>query len=374
MHRRHLTVFVVGVVATVTIVACPRSADAKRKKPSPWQIESVTTPIGLQGASGAGANIVIPFSAVDPRGRPVDVEVQYAYDRNGDGMIYDAEYLPATEDRLDWRNTRSDRAPQRYPTASGYGVWNAFVWNSNADLGRGNHAGIEYAMTPQGRFIPDPNNPGAFLFANFFTSGIKVRIRTFLRARKHGPVRRGEWVYTDTFGINNSLEPSMTIDSVASGDHVVVGWTAYDGDSEDLNGNGTLDIGNGEDIDGDGVLDCERVGVAFDWHRLAAGEDPAAMTDAQLEALTWKPCTRVADEGDTDSLDARPGVPVPIVGPLSGVCSAPPGVGRQWTFVWDAVKDGDVTTDGYILRARPFDEERNLGQTVYSRVVVHTGQ
>ena len=87
----------------------------------------------------------------------------------------------------------------------------------------------------------------------------------------------------------------MTIDAVldngissptASDETVLVRWTAFDPDSEDANGNGLLDVEAGEDANQDGDLDDERVAVAFDYHRIEAGEDPAAMTAAALQALS----------------------------------------------------------------------------------------
>jgi hypothetical protein len=180
----------------------------------------------------------------------------------------------------------------------------------------------------------------------------------------------GEWINTDAFVLDNRNTPSMTIDTATSGAPVTVGWTAFDPDSEDLNGNGQLDIAAGEDVNNNGVLDCEPMGVAFDWHILAPGEDPAAMTDAQLAALRWFECTRFAGVGDTDSLDARPGVPIPTTGDLAGVCSAPPGVGRHWTFAWDVATDvGIWPGNTFIVRGTPFCAHRKRGATVYSRIV-----
>jgi len=68
------------------------------------------------GHAGAGGNVVIPFTVADIGGRDADVEVQYAWDRNADGLLSDDEFRPATEDRLDARDTRRNRAPQLYRT------------------------------------------------------------------------------------------------------------------------------------------------------------------------------------------------------------------------------------------------------------------
>jgi hypothetical protein len=381
----------VAACAVVAASAAAPSAAAKGFRRSP-QILRVETPLGLQGTAGSGANIVIPFVVADITGKPVDVEVQYGADYNADGLITDDEYRTASEDRLDSRDTRLNTVPQLFTTGTlematdsadvstgaVNGAAQAYVWKSTSDVGRHALRTLEYALTPQGRRIVDPNDPNSWLLVAG-SSGVKVRVRTVLVEKR--PNRRprkrttyGEWRYTDAFALNNSLRPSATIDSVEEGSPTLVHWTAFDPDSEDLNGNGVMDVADGEDMNGNGLLDCERVGVAFDFHWLAEGEDPSLMTDAQLAGLNWLPCTHVADVGDTDALAAQPGVPIPQTGENAGVCSAPPGVGRQWVFAWDAELDDAGTTRGMILRATPFDAERNVGTPAYSRIVVHTAQ
>jgi hypothetical protein len=387
MNRNVLVV--AGACAVVAAAASAPSAAAKGFRRNPVVVK-VETPLGLQGRLGAGSNVTIPFVVADLTGKPVDVEVQYGVDNNADGVITDDEYRLATEDRLDPRNTRLNTVPQLFttgtvematdsaavPTGEVNGAAQAYVWRSSDDVGHAALRTIEYALTPQGRRIVDPQNPNSWLLVAG-SSGVKVRVRTVLvekRRHRRPRTRYSEWAYTDTFSLNNSIPPSATIDSVVEGAPTLVHWTAFDADSEDLNGNGVLDVADGEDMDGDGILDCERVGVAFDFHWLAAGEDPSLMSDAQLAALNWLPCTHVAGVGDTDSLDARPGSPIPNTGDQAGVCTAPPGVGRHWVFAWDAELDDAGTTRGMILRATPFDEQRNVGSSAYSRIVVHTAQ
>lgn len=376
MHRRAAVVLAVASAAAA-FAALPRSADAKAKvKPSPSWVTDAVTPLGLQGTASSGGNIVIIFTAHDVFGRPIDVEVQYGTDRNADGQITDDEYRPATEDRFDVRNSRANKSPQLFHTGATDGSANAYVWKSLADVWTTQIAMAEFAHTPQGRYVPDPDNPGSFKFAtgpngSEALGGVKVRVRAMFQRRKHGPRLRSDWIYTDAFAVNNASTPSMTIDAAASGTPILVNWTVSDADSEDLNGNGQLDIAGGEDINGNGVLDCEKAGVAFDWHRLAAGENPAAMTDAQLETLRWQPCTRLAGVGDTDSLGARIGVPLPATGDLAGVCTGAPGVGRHWVFAWDVLTDVGGTPDRFIVRGTPFCQHRSRGKTVYSRIVVH---
>ena len=386
MDSRRL--LLVGASAAFAAAAFGQLALAKGFRRNP-QILRVETPLGRQGTSGGGANVVLPFVVADITGKPVDVEVQFVVDRNADGMITDDEYQLATEDRLDPRNSRANTVPQLFatgsvdlgtgdpePTGSVSGASHGYVWKTLSDVGRSRLAMIEYALTPQGRLIPDPDNPGAFLFATGpdgvpFFAGVKVRMRTVVPRKRHRRTIYGAWAYTDSFTVDNSIPPSMKIDSIEPRSPLRVHWTAYDSDSEDLNGNGVLDVADGEDMNGNGKLDCEHIGVAFDFHLVGDGEDPASMTDAQLESLAWSPCTRVAGVGDTDSLDARPGVSTPESGDQAGVCSAPPGVGRQWVFAWDPVADVGTTTRGFILRATPFDQTRSRGKTFYSRTIVY---
>jgi hypothetical protein len=392
MDSRRLVLVAATAVVVAAAVTPIASAKGFRRNPRILRVEA---PLGTQGTSGAGPNVVLPFVVADVTGKAVDVEVQFGLDFNADGVITEDEYRHATEDRLDVRNTRTNEAPQLFttgtleftdgtqaPTGAVDGAAQAYVWHALSDIGTRRMARLEYLLTPQGRPVPDPENPGSFLFATGPSGvapypGVKARMRTFFKQRRPNGRRRtvyGEWMYSDAFVVDNTTAPSATIDWVESGSPLLVHWTAYDGDSEDFNGNGDLDVADGEDVDGDGVLHCERIGVAFDFHIVGDGEDPASMTDQQLASLTWIQCTRVPDVGDTDSLDARPGVPVPTTGVQAGVCSAPPGVGRQWVFAWDPVVDIGTTTRGFILRATPFDESRARGDTVYSRTIVYEAQ
>ena len=75
-------------------------------------VSRLELPLGLQGLRGAGPNVVIPFTLVDPTRKPTDVQAEFGVDINGDGSITDDEYRPASEDRLDPRDTRRDAAPQ----------------------------------------------------------------------------------------------------------------------------------------------------------------------------------------------------------------------------------------------------------------------
>jgi hypothetical protein len=372
---------VAGVAAGAVLVfsAAAGTASAKTRRRGP-QVVQVLTPTGLQGRAGSGVNVAIAFTLADRAGRRSDVQVQFGIDLNGDALIEEDEYRPATEDSTDLRDSRSRERPYRFASASGAGATQFYVWKSYADLANDALLTLDYALSPQGRPIPDPDNPGSYLFAprpggTPFLAGVKVRARSIRGRGRHA--RGGEWVYTNSFDVDNRGPVSATIDSVASSAAdptlVLAGWTAYQADSEDLNGNGLLDIADGEDRNGNGLLDCVKAGVAFDFHRVAAGEDPSTATDADLASWKWYPCTRRAGVGDTDGLDVRPGWPIPETGDLAGVCTAPVPVGRHWTFAWDARRDAGGANLPLILRATPFDQHGAHGATVYSRTIVSGG-
>lgn len=372
MKRTTIVTLVLGIAA----VSGGSSSAGTRLSPLTPVIRSVTAPWGLQGVTGNGRNVAAGFVLSQSQRRPCEVEVQYGIDRNGDGMVSEDEYRTATEDRLDQRNTRMNKAPQLYRSGLDLGAANAFVWMSGQDLKSSVLPLVAYARTPQGRLIPDPDNPGSFLFATGAggsprSSGVTIRMRPIL-LRAHRRDLHGDWAYSEAFALDNDAHPSMTIDAAAQNPGrpttIRVEWTAFDASSEDLNGNGVLDVGDSEDLDGDGTLYAAPVAVAFDYHRLAPGEDPATMTLGQLADLRWKPCTRDATDpaGQTDSLDITwDGL---VTG--GGVASAPPPFGRHWVFSWDAAADHAVTGDGYLLRGAPMDVRLQAGETVYSRVIV----
>jgi hypothetical protein len=357
MHRRTLAGLVVVLPFALTV-----SASAKTRAPvKPAHVSLVEAPLGLQGAAGAGALVAIPFRLRDQSFRPTDVQMQYAFDRNGDGLITDDEFRPATEARFDPRDTRQNRAPQLFRTAADQGAAQAIVWRSDIDLGTARLvAGPEYALDPQGRRIKDPFDPDSFVVARV-NPGVVVRLRSVSVSGA-----KGAWTLSDPFSVSGNHPPSMTIDAVQDGGPIVATWTVTDADSEDLNGNGLLDIAAGEDRNQNGVLDTTRAGVAFDWYQLEPGEDPSTMTDVQLAAKTWHACTRVVGVGDTDAMILSPGQP-----PQGGVVSGAPSAPKTYAFAWDALHDAGPTTAGFVLRATPFDEHGDHGATVYSRIVAH---
>ena len=351
--RAARSTFLIGGVAAASLVFATAGDALAKKKRKPAVISRIEAPLGLAGTRGSGSEVVVPFTLVDKSRRRTNVEAQFGFDLDNDGAVSEGEFRPASENRVDPRNTRSNRKGT-YSTAANIGAAQAFVWSSLLDLGTGNFPTLEIEHTPQGREVEDPNNPGQPKFKDV-QPGVKVRLRALSKKKKVGA---GEWAVTDAFAINNNNVPWITIDGIvpnatsnppASDETVEVVWTAYDIDSEDANGNSVLDILEGEDTDQDGEADFENVAIAFDWHRVAAGEDPATMTAEELEALSWFPCTRDESVGQTDT----------------GVPSSP--VGRQYTFAWASDVDVGTVHDQFILRARPFDAKREHGEYVYQR-------
>lgn len=360
-----LCVAVSAVTFGVSLEADARTRARPRVKPA--KILEVITPLGLQGSAGSGASVSIPFRVRDRSFRQTDIEMQYGYDRNGDGFVTDDEYRPATEARLDSRDTRANRAPQLFTTSADAGSTHGIVWRSDVDLGDSRVIeGREYLLDASGRVIRDPLDPSQPAFG-YDNPGVLIRLRAVSVSGRKGP-----WVATaNGFSVDENHRPSMTIDSANPAEDAPtvfrIGWTAYDPDSEDRNGNGALDILDGEDVNANGVLDVAPVGVAFDWHwvDVQAGENPDAMNDAQLATLVWLPCTQDPAHGDDASLVTQPGS-----APVGGVASAPPGVGRSYVFAWDSDEDVGQIHGRFLLRATPFDAQRDHGETVYSRLAV----
>lgn len=321
----------------------------------PAKLSLLEAPLGLQGAAGAGVNVAIPFRLFDRSFRRSDVEIQYGFDRDGDGVIEEAEYHFATESRVDPRNTRSDRAPQLFSTSADLGAAQAIVWRSDVDIGSSRIIpGKQPVLSPQGRVLMDPKDPASP--GPFYTGpGLVIRLRAVSVSGRRGP-----WVKSAPFAVSGNHAPAMTFDALTTGSTVLVDWSALDADTEDKNGNGVLDIADGEDVNGNGVLDVTKVGIAFDWHRLAPDEDPAAMTDDQLASLQWLQCTRVAGVGDSDALVLAPGKPP--VGDLDA--------NHSYVFAWAAAQDTGGVGDRFLLRGTPIDDQGQRGPTVYSRTVV----
>lgn len=365
--RKAACTIAVSVAATVAVlVAGQTDADAARRRtprrPELAQVSRVDVPLGIQGLAGAGRNVVVPFRLVDRRRSLADVEVHFGVDRNGDGSISDDEYTWATEDRLDVRNTRRNRFPRLFAATGEGGAANAFVWRSTEDVADARFPTQEYRRTDQGRPIADPAHPGEFQF-DPATAGVRFRIRTVRKVQ--GRTFVGPWTVSEPFELDNDAKPAMTVGSVTPGidpvtlrSRVDIVWTAIDPDSEDADGDGVFDPG--EDRDRDGTFDQEQVGVAFDFHAVLPGEDPASMTQAELEGLTWLPCARHADAGDGDSFRAPP----PGAGdPDLRVYGSP--AGSTWLFVWDADRNVGTNTGPYILRARSIDAKRQPSEPVY---------
>ncbi len=378
-NNRQVLWVTLSLAATLGLMVPGADALAgRRAKRQVAQVGKLQTPAGLQGTRGAGDNVVFPFSLTHRNRRLYDVEAEYGWDVNGDVVINDGvllpglpvEYFPMTEDRRDERNTRRNKGKQLYRSAGGIGAGHSFVWRSSADIGTANFPTLQFQFTPDGRPVPDPDNPGSFLFAETLP-GVSARFTATRKKGKKG-VSRSDTVYLrNSFPANNNTVPLLTIDAVlpnttsvptASDEIIEILWTAYDDDSEDLNGNGVLDTQELEDKNGNGILDNEFVKIAMDYYRLQASDpDPQTMTDDELAALLWLPCTPAVGVGD----------------PVTGAASAPPdldpntgailGGGIQHTYAWDSKTDVGTVHADFLLRARPNDAKLELGERDYLR-------
>jgi hypothetical protein len=376
-----------GVAAAGLLASAPDDAQAQGRRRRAAVVINLQTPLGLQGTRGAGDNVIIPFSLQDRSRRATNVEVQYGVDLNDDGIIYpgdsevdvsqrtgqDAEYLAASEDRLAPENTRKNRRPQLFSTAARVGAAHAYAWRSSSDIESSAFPTSQFQFTPDGRPIEDPNNPGSFLFAPT-QPGVKVRVRA---VRGKGRRRSaGQWAYTDAFALNNNTPPALTIDEVVIPDPlasppvqpneiVEIKWSAFDDNSEDLDGDGEFDPIDGEDLNGNNLLDNEYVAAAFDYYELQPGDTPQAMTLEELAGLDWKPCTNADPDGNPDAVrDAQNEII------FDGFASAPTGVsgvGNQHTFRWLSVVDVGTINGDFIVRARPFDQKREHGLYEYEQ-------
>ncbi len=327
------------------------STGGARRRRSLARVVRIVTPLGLQGVSGAGWNVIIPFTLSQTRGRSALVEAQFGIDRNADGRIEEDEFSPATLDSRDGRArgetrrsaTKRRGARREFLAAPTSGRSNSLAWNSLADLDRGSYSRLRVLHTPQGRVIEDPDRPGEPMTVPG-RGEIVFRIRA-VRGRR----RASKWMQTAPFDWTTIDAPSLTIDGVTPGTPTFVAWSAFDPDGEDWNGNGVLDLLDLEDRNGNGVLDATPVAVAFDYHVLESGERPESLSEEELAALDWRPCTRATDFGDPDD----------------GVASSPRGLVH--TFAWAAVGDALSAGTQVILRGRPFDATETHGPWVYRR-------
>jgi len=355
-------------------VAAPASAGSKASSGEGKLSVTVGTPLGLQGTAGVGAHTVLPFTVRDRTGRKIAVQVEYGWDRNGDGVIADgsdpalpSEYERATQVRRDPRDTSRLRAG-RNGTVAIYrahrdGAAHGFVWSSEADLfGMRVVGGRQVLRDATGRPIEDRYEPGTYLMGDD-QPGVRLRLRAVVRGSGKA---KTDWQVTGAFSVDNTSPPAIRIDGVevygAAQDLVAIDWTGFDADSEDANGNGVLDVLRLEDRNGNGVLDQTRLAVHADYHRLADGET-VPQSENELAGLAWRACSRAAGEGDADT----------------GIVVAPAPVGGAATFVWNTAPDFYKTGEtggSYLLRITPYDETGNPGRPAYVRApfVVGAGQ
>jgi hypothetical protein len=348
MSRRFNHTAAALIAMTAAGIVAMHGADAEARLPRKQLRGRLATILRAEAPLGVirkNAAVIIPFSLQNNRRKAATIEIQYGWDQDGDGTIatgldplLPSEYISASQNREDTRDTSKRSNPLKYRAGIPPGIAHAYSWNANLDLAglRLDPAG-KIVTTPQGRPVVDPNSPEDLLRQDG-ESGVSIRIRS--TAGKGRRKVASDWVYTRDFALNNNSVPALTLDDVAEGPITTFAWTAFDADSEDANGDGLFDLLR-EDRDGDGIMDASTMSVAFDYYRLAEDEDVSRLSDAELDALLWLPCTRVEDAGDSD-VDAP---------------SSP--VGTQNVFAWDWQADPSITGDRVVIRARGYDGQEH---------------
>ena len=343
-----LAAAVAVTAGTLVMQADPSIAASKRQlRRRLASVVRAEAPLGVRRGNDA---VILPFTLAAGKGRRSIVQVEYGYDRNGDGLVSTgdgdlaSEYMPCTHNRKDPRDTASSDRPLRFKIGVPPGISHAFSWNSVADLsGQYIDALGQFVTTDEGRQVIDPNFPEDFLRTNG-QHGVRIRYRTLKGGRRSGV--RSDWVYTASFTVNNNALPTLALQAVDIGDTVGIFWTGTDADSEDTNGDGVLDILGGEDRDGDGELDGADMSVAFDYHFQEGDEDLSNLTPEELAGLRWLPCT-------IDSTDGAGNLNLPTT----------PN-GRTHSTAWDWQSDPTLEGAPIILRSRGFDGQEHT-QYIY---------
>jgi hypothetical protein len=321
-------------------------------------VRSLTTPLGLTGTRGAGAQVYVAFTLEDTEFNPCDIQLEYGYDflppfgvitgsSNPDDPSPDDEYFPCFSARGDADTIGLDSARNR-------GADHLFIWDSAHDISGGRFVTQDYQYTPQGRQIL--GSDGKPLFGA--TPGIKLR----MRANDNGgaPDRWGPWTLAKNFDLNNNRQPSASIGAIgmngvtlnltgaAADEDVVLNINCIDEDSVPTGANDLqavavdfavapvlVDMLPATDANGDGIPDGDGV-----------PETPFnASNPIHLKKLQWFPASTFPGTADTGLTTS----------------SAP---GTAHTFTWDSVKDVGTVNGNYILRVTPFDSKKELGPTV----------
>jgi hypothetical protein len=321
-------------------------------------VQKLTTPLGLNGTRGSGAQVFVSYNLRDTEFNPCDIQIEYGYDDplNPDGAITGSETDPSPSDEYFPCTAAPGTQVIGLDSARGKGADHIFVWNSTADVKAGRFVTQDYDYTAQGRKQLDAN--GLPLF------GTTPAIRLRMRANDNGgaPDRWSPWKVTEALDLNNNRQPSLTIaggglfgvnpnaTGSAADEDVVLNLLCIDEDSG-LGGANDLqavavdyapvptlvDVLPAVDTNSDGIPDQYGDGTP---------ETPFnAANPIHLTKLTWSPATTFAGTADTGLLTS----------------TAP---GTAHTYTWDSVADAGTVNGKYILRATPFDSKKELGNTV----------
>jgi hypothetical protein len=309
-----------GILAGAAVAAASASdaAARPRKKKPRYDVaafEILSSPDVIDGRA-----IVARFTLFGKASRPARLEFDYGTDRNADGAIADDEFRPALLDLLDPSNTYDIDAKNRivWPADPAGGRVHEIAWDARGALGAVRvpaHALAGFSSSA----------PAALTAAPEGARGIVLRAR----------VKKKVVGTSEEFSIDGDDAPEASIESVGSGELREIAYTAFDRESEDLDGDGEWDQAEGEDLNGDGLPQFSSVTPQFWYAPLEDGQDPGTMDEQALFALHWYPCTPQD--------------------PVTQVAANQTGISH--TFSWDAGADGFAISNDTVVGVIVVDEQ-----------------
>ncbi|MHC4820788.1 MAG: hypothetical protein ACYTDX_03590, partial [Planctomycetota bacterium] len=205
-------------------------------------VQKLETPLGLTGARGSGADVFVSYNLRDREYNPVDIQVEYGYDVDGDGVITGSEGEPSETDEyfLATDTPNAGDGLLGLSTATGKGADHLFVWQSVQDLTGARFVTQDFTWTSTGRAVI--GSDGEPVFGN--TPGLRMRMRANDNAGSDS--RWGPWKVTKAFDLNNNNQPEVVIDATglfgvtpnatgtAADETVVLNFHLIDLDQDDI--------------------------------------------------------------------------------------------------------------------------------------------
>ena len=369
MHRfsalRWYPLALLVAALTITTAGCGgggggREGGDKLGEDTAPQILGLQTPGGLQGTRGVSPDlgwVQILYSIRDAEYDTATVEIEYRLYNPATKQVM--AWMPATAAPESYRRVQIpdpanpgmtmvvDDPYDQYPNAPvvevvpghdgtgplnaspGPGALHSFVWDSQKDIGTGRYVIQDYVYTDDGRVALD-----AFGDARFEAfPGVEFRVRaTSTRANQGEKI--SSWESTNPFSVNNNRTPAVTITGVVIppegaddntvNEDVIVEWRAIDPDGD-------------------------TVTIAVDYFVLEDENQYVGMSPEEIAALDWRPAT-ASSVGD---------------GTLNLPASDAPGVDHE--FGWSSLEDAQQVKVPVLVRMRPLDGKREVGDWVYAK-------